>query len=467
MGQNLLNGGEGIVLAHADDGLHGGDVVGMARIVSVAFHDGQEGPVLLHGGHVVPDALEGSGPDEGDDGQVEPVVVLGGCPWLLLLLCLLLPLFLGQTLLVLLLLLLHPRVQLEGGVGHVHGILVVAQSAEGSGQVEKDGDVGPRELSSGRAEGLVAVEGRRRRRGAVHHRQIQAAVGGHLEVLGGGGQVVGPVGDVAEVVLDEHPQERHVPGEVGGDRIEHRPGNLVRFAGLLVGPVVLVEQADVEEGEGREGVGLLDLGGHGRGGRLESPPALLHDASPPGASGGCRKGTGGGTAGAVSAGGRGGGHAGAGDGRRQIAAAGSGQREVVVDGQQARPGEGVESDHGGLVPSERPGGVVRIDVIVHLLGPLGGVGPTEVRDGLAKVVEVIVHFVDRRTVLLVCGVGAPALFGRLGRVLGADAGLDALRVRLHGVVGPGGAAVVVGGPEVVEEGGRLEAVRVELLVGGH
>ena len=281
MGQNLLNGGEGIVLAHADDGLHGGDVVGMARIVSVAFHDGQEGPVLLHGGHVVPDALEGSGPDEGDDGQVEPVVVLGGCPWLLLLLCLLLPLFLGQTLLVLLLLLLHPRVQLEGGVGHVHGILVVAQSAEGSGQVEKDGDVGPRELSSGRAEGLVAVEGRRRRRGAVHHRQIQAAVGGHLEVLGGGGQVVGPVGDVAEVVLDEHPQERHVPGEVGGYRIEHRPGNLVRFAGLLVGPVVLVEQADVEEGEGREGVGLLDLGGHGRGGRLESPPALLHDAPPP------------------------------------------------------------------------------------------------------------------------------------------------------------------------------------------
>ena len=109
---------------------------------------------------------------------------------------------------------------------------------------------------------------------------------------------------------------------------------------------------------------------------------------------------------------------------------------------------------------------MRVDVIVPLLGPLGGVGPTEVRDGLAKVVEVIVHFVDRRPVLLVCGVGAPALFGRLGRVLGADAGLDALRVRLHGVVGPGGAAVVVGGAQIVEEGGRLEAVRVELLVGG-
>ena len=77
LGQNLLDGGEGLVLAHADDGLHGGDVVGMAGIVPVTFRDGEEGPVLLHGGHIVPDSLEGPGPDEGDDGQVEPVVVLG------------------------------------------------------------------------------------------------------------------------------------------------------------------------------------------------------------------------------------------------------------------------------------------------------------------------------------------------------------------------------------------------------
>ena len=270
---------------------------------------GEERPVLDHGGHGVADPLVGPGADEGDDGQVEAVVVGGGRWWWGRCQCgcggavvvwvvaaaavyvgevavNVLPLLLlgPQPLPVPLLVLLHPLVQLEGRLGHVHGICVVAQPSQGAGEVAQYGDVAARQPPPAGAEGPVPMEDRRRRRRAVHHGQVEAAVRGQLEVLGGCGDVVGPARDVAQIVEEEDAEEADVPrGEVGGDAVQHGDGDLVRLARLAVRPVVLVEEADVEQGEGREGVGLLDVGGGGpgggtgAGGTAGGGPALLHD----------------------------------------------------------------------------------------------------------------------------------------------------------------------------------------------